>query len=149
MLHMKQKLLTNKKKVIAVVALFLVLCVGIILVITLGSKESGKKDGGFKTEQTEQGSKDEDVQEDENKAEANDEVNDKGNNNSGLEVLKPDEIAPENSSDASGSWDDTQESDTDAEDETNDQTENNDQGDEEEEKDEDILEDDITWGNVY
>ena len=134
---MLNKLLANKKVVITIVAILLAICVGAVIMVSFHSKETdGKKPGT----ETEQGREDTD--------------------DSGLEVLKPDEVDPENSSDASGSWENepnsgTQTDSSNTGNETdkvpsNDNVENNQENkDEEQEKEEDILEDDILWGDIY
>ena len=136
---MLNKLLANKKIVIIAIALFVAVCIGAVILITSSSKETGGKDTDTKTEHGNEDNK----------------VNDEEDDDTGLEVLKPDQTTPENSSDASGSWDDEPESNTqtdnanttDKTDESN-QTENE-GSDENPEKDEDILKDDNTWGDIY
>lgn len=141
-----QKLLANKKQVIIGGVLCIALLVVIIILVTLNSEETGAKDTGINIEQNKG---DTDTQE------AKDEINasDKGNNSSGLEVLKPDDVNPGDSSNASGSWGnesgaDVQTGDTNAIDKAQ-QNDNYDGGDKESEKDEGILKDDITWGDIY
>lgn len=150
---MLNKILANKKIVIATITLLLALCVGIIIFVASNTKDNGGKNIDTETEQ----SKEEENSKDEADA------NDKEDGESGLEVLKPDEVSPENSSDTLGSWDNTSDSGTQSgntntnvnTDKTDDQNQDSnsndsDEGDgEEPEKDEDILEDDITWGNIY
>ena len=143
---MMQKLLANKKQVIIGGVLCIALLVVIIILVTLYSEETGAKDTGINIEQNKG---DTDTQE------AKDEINasDKGNNSSGLEVLKPDDVNPGDSSNASGSWGnesgaDVQTGDTNAIDKAQ-QNDNYDGGDKESEKDEGILKDDITWGDIY
>lgn len=139
---MLNRLLANKKIVIIAIALFLAACVGAVILITPSSKETGGKGTDSKTEQGKEDNKD------------NEE------DNTGLEVLKPGQTSPENSSDASGSWGDTPQSNPQTGDTGNkiDKTENEkpneedkkDDGEEpEKDEDEDILEDDISWGNIY
>lgn len=147
---MHNKLLANKKIMIVVVSLLLVLCVSVIILVTSDSKETGGKDTDTRTEQNKE---DADFKDDKDEADEND--------NSGLEVLKPDEILLEDSFDASGSWGDTQEPNTQTRDKNNtdkiDQTESENLYDgenmkndgEDPGKDEDILEDDIIWGDIY
>lgn len=141
-----RKLLANKKQVIIGGVLCIALLVVIIILVTLNSEETGAKDTGINIEQNKG---DTDTQE------AKDEINasDKGNNSSGLEVLKPDDVNPGDSSNASGSWSnesgaDVQTGDTSAIDKAQ-QNDNYDGGDKESEKDEGILKDDITWGDIY
>ncbi len=143
---MMRKLLANKKQVIIGGVLCIALLVVIIILVTLNSEETGAKDTGINIEQNKG---DADTQE------AKDEINasDKGNNSSGLEVLKPDDVNPGDSSNASGSWGnesgaDVQTGDTNAIDKAQ-QNDNYDSGDKESEKDEGILKDDITWGDIY
>ena len=136
---MLQKLLANKKMVVVVVILFFILCIGVIIWETSGSKETDKSNSGVNKEQ---------------------EKEDK-NDTQGLEVMKPNEVAPEDSSDASGFWSATPESHnqtgdkTNTKDETdkvdNDNSTENDEGnvDDEQESDQEFLEDDITWGDIY
>lgn len=140
------KLLVNKQQVIIAGVLCIALLVVIIILVTLNSEETGAKDTGINIEQNKG---DTDTQE------AKDEINasDKGNNSSGLEVLKPDDVNPGDSSNASGSWGnesgaDVQTGDTSAIDKAQ-QNDNYDGGDKESEKDEGILKDDITWGDIY
>lgn len=140
------KLLVNKKQVIIAGVLCIALLVVIIILVTLNSEETGAKDTGINIEQNKG---DTDTQE------AKDEINasDKGNNSSGLEVLKPDDVNPGDSSNASGSWGnesgaDVQTRDTNAIDKVQ-QNDNHDGDDKESEKDEGILKDDITWGDIY
>lgn len=141
-----RKLLANKKQVIIGGVLCIALLVVIIILVTLNSEETGAKDTGINIEQNKG---DTDTQE------AKDEINasDKGNNSSGLEVLKPDDVNPGDSSNASGSWGnesgaDVQTGDTNAIEKAQ-QNDNYDGGDKESEKDEGILKDDITWGDIY
>lgn len=136
---MLKKLLANKKIVTLAVVLLLILCVGIIILVTSKSKENGNKDKDAQIEQSDE------------------------DDSSGLEVLEPNEVNPEDSSDASGSWKDLKEPDTqknnsgstDKKDDTNkteEQTPNknpNKEDKEEEKEDEDILIDDIIWGDIY
>lgn len=143
---MMRKLLANKKQVIIGGVLCIALLVVIIILVTLNSEETGAKDTGINIEQNKG---DTDTQE------AKDEINasDKGNNSSGLEVLKPDDVNPGDSSNASGSWGnesgaDVQTGDTNAIEKAQ-QNDNYDGGDKESEKDEGILKDDITWGDIY
>lgn len=143
---MMWKLLVNKKQVIIAGVLCIALLVVIIILVTLNSEETGAKDTGINIEQNKG---DTDTQE------AKDEINasDKGNNSSGLEVLKPDDVNPGDSSNASGSWGnesgaDVQTRDTNAIDKVQ-QNDNHDGDDKESEKDEGILKDDITWGDIY
>ena len=93
---MLNKLLANKKIVIIAIALFVAVCIGAVILITSSSKETGGKDTDTKTEHGNEDNK----------------VNDEEDDDTGLEVLKPDQTTPENSSDASGSWDDEPESNT-------------------------------------
>lgn len=118
----------------------------IIILVTLNSEETGAKDTGIKTEQN-KGDTDFSKDKDETA------VSGKGNGNSELEVLQPDDAVTEDSSDASGSWGnesgaDIQTGDTNAIDKAQ-QNDNYDGGDKESEKDEGILKDDITWGDIY
>lgn len=139
-----QPLITNKKIVIVAITLVLALLVGIVVLVTRNFKETGGKDTNIKTEQS-KGDKED--------ASAKDNEDD----NSDLKVLKPDEDTPENSSDASGSWGNAPDSETQGgnTNKTDDQSQNNnsndsDKGDyDESEKNGDILEDDITWGDIY
>lgn len=150
---MLNKLLANRKVVIVAIALLLAVCVGVIILVTSNSKETGGKDTNTKTEQ---GKEHVDLWDDNNE-----------DDDTGLEVLEPNQVSPEDSSDVSGSWGDESESNiqngdkniTDKTDDTNkrdeqtpsdnpNQTDKED-NDEEPEKDEDILEDDITWGDIY
>lgn len=152
-----KKLLTNQKIMIVALAVLLALIVGIVILVTPNSKDTGGKDTNSKTEQSKD---DADSQDDKKKTDASSGEDDGGNDGSRLEVLEPDEVAPENSSDASGSWEDTSHSNsqtgntntTDKTDQTEDnnpnETDKEDDGDEPE-KDENILKDDINWGDIY
>ena len=83
-----------------------------------------------------------------------------------LEILEPDEVAPEDSTDVSGTWGDetessTQESNTDSKEQNKTEVQNqgnssNDENEEknetvgnESEKEDGILKDSIDWGNIY
>lgn len=132
------------------VVILLLLYVGIFVFVRSNTKETGGNEAGSKTEQS-QGSNDEGTEKGHNE-DSND------NQSSTLEVLQPDEVAPEDSSNASGYWGDTSQSNPQTEDMGNkiDKTENEKpieedkkDNDEEQQKDEDILEDDISWGNIY
>lgn len=136
---MRNKLLANKKIVIMAIVLFVAVCVGASILITSSPKETDGKNTNTKTEKEKA---DEDGVED---AETDIDTNNKedsnpGNNGESLQVLSPNEIATDDSSDASGSWSDT----TDKTEETEDENPN-----EIDKEDEDILEDDITWGDIY
>lgn len=136
----------NKKQVIIAGVLCIALLVGIIILVIWNSKETSGRDTDIKTEQNKG-----DIDSQEDKDETN--VSGKGNNNSGLEVLQPDDAVTEDSSDASGSWGnesdaDIQTGDTNAIDKVQ-QNDNHDGDDKESEKDEGILKDDITWGDIY
>ncbi len=129
------RLLANKKIAITVLVLVIVLSVGIVILVTSESKKAKDNNADIKTEQSkEHGKEDTDSQ----------------NNEGGLEVLEPDEIAPENSSDASGSWK-TPSNSGNKKDDTSEKNENQDKdnGSNEPEEEKDILKDDITWGDVY
>lgn len=133
---MLRRIQTNKK-ITLVVALFLALCVGIIVAVMSECNESKNTNFDIKAEQDKEHKKDADVYNDT-------EVN------RGLEVLKPDEVAAEDSSNASGTWGNEAESNTQTGTEETDRTENKKPNDEDTEvKDEDILEDDIIWGDIY
>jgi len=94
-----------------VVALLLALCVGIVILVTSNTKESGGKNAGTQTEQSKDNA---DTIDDQDKTDTDDKASDKENTNnnesSGLEVVEPGIVIPENSSDASGEWGDTTES---------------------------------------
>lgn len=131
---MLRKIQINKK-ITLVVALFLVLCVGIIVVVMSECNESKNANSHIKAEQDQEDEQDTGIYDDTGV-------------NRGLEVLNPDEVATEDSSNASGSWGNEAESNTHTED--TDRTENQKPNDEDTEvKDEDILEDDIIWGDIY
>ena len=143
---MLRKLLANKKIMIVAAALLLTLCVGILILVTPNTKKTGGENPGSTTEQSKEDA---------------DSQNDKEKEGTGLEVLKPDEIVPEDSSDASGSWHNTsgsnaQTDNTDKTDEPEQPENNNPNGEDKEddsnvpEKDKDILKDDVHWeGNFY
>ena len=127
-----KELLTNKKVIIVACIIVLALIVGGVILVTKDSKKTGNKDTDTKTEQNNE----------------NMDANDKNDNGEGLEVLEPNEVAPEDSSSTSGSWGDelgtnTQTGNTNPtpSDQPNDTAK--------EEKDKDILEDDIAYGNIY
>ena len=151
---MLRKLLTNKKIVIITLSVLLFVIVGIVIFVTTNSIETGKNDTNPKEEQMMENT---DTKGD--KTDTDDKEDSQGNGSSQLEILEPDEVVPENSSDASGSWDNTSDSNTQSgnSNTTNktEQTENKDPNEkkeddgEDQEKDEGILEDDITWGNIY
>ncbi len=142
---MFRKLLSNKKILFVTLAVILVLIVGSIILVTQNAKETGEKNFGTKTEQDE---KDE-----------NSNKGDKEEAGLGLEVLEPDKVLPENSSNASGTWGDASDSNTqtgnsdmnDTTDKAEDKKPNEDKENEVDtpEDDEDILEDNITWGDIY
>lgn len=125
---MQKKLLTNKKIVIAVAILLFLLCVGIILFANSDSQETGGNNSDTEIEQ----SKEKETPKE-----------DKEKDDSGLEVLKPNEIKAEDSTDVSGLWKDASES--------NAQTGNTTMREktDKESKEEDILEDGVLWGEIY
>lgn len=145
-----KELLTNKKIIIVAFVIVLALIVGGVILVTMDSKETGNKDKDIKTEQ----SKGEVDSQGEKK---DTDANDNENGNSGLQVIEPDNVIPENSSDASGSWDNmsdsgTQSGNTNTNNNTNktdNQNQNSNSNDSDKEDDEDILEDDIIWSNIY
>lgn len=124
---MLSKLFVNKKLVVIVVILCLILCIGIWFIVGPDTKKTDDK--GTNVEQED---------------------------NNGLEIVNPDEEMTDNTTDASGAWDDTKAPATQPSDDTNDtdkqdheeeQTESNESDDSEEK--EDILEDDVIWGEIY
>ena len=139
---MFRKLLTNKRILIVLSAVILVLIAGTLILVTSDFKENDRKNTDSKTEQS---TEDIDSKKDED-----------GN---GLNVLEPDEIDPEDSTNASGSWKNT--SNFDAQSGNNDKTEKDNQTEsknpsedkeddsENVDKQDDVLEDDISWGNIY
>lgn len=129
----------NRKQVIIAGVLCIALLVGIIILVTWNSKETGGKDTGIKTEQNKG---DTDSSEDKDETD----VSGKGNDNSELEVLQPDDVATKDSSDASGSW--GNESGTTSQTGDTNTTEKAEQNDNNQD-DEGILKDDITWGDIY
>ena len=128
------KIVMNKKIIFAIVILLLILSIGIVMFSTSGSNESGKKKDTPKTEQDK-----EDV------------VDNKEDDSVGLEVLEPDNVSKEDTTDASGSWEKPSNSNKTDKEEKPENSNSNESTDEKqnEEKDEDILEDDIVWGDVY
>lgn len=134
-----QKLLANKKQAIITGVLCIALLVGIIILVSWNSKETCGKDTGIKTEQNKG-----DTEFSKDKDEAA--VSGKGNGNSELEVLQPDDAVTEDSSDASGSW--GNESGTTSQTGDTNTTEKAEQNDNNQD-DEGILKDDITWGDIY
>ena len=138
---MFKQLLTNKKIVIVALAVVLALIIGIMILVITDKKETGGKDSDIKTEQSEEdaNSKNDNEQE---------QSNDRGDDSAGLEILEPDEIATEDSSEASGSWGNESNSNAQTGDSnTYDKTE--DEKHDKPEKNQDILQDDIDWGNIY
>lgn len=141
---MLNQLITNKKIITVVLALILALVVGIAILVTPNTEETGVDNPSTKTEQGK---------------EETDFKDDKEDDSSELELLEPDEIAVEDSSDASGSWEKESGSDTqtgtsettDDTDKTEDNTPEEDKKDEGDnpEKDQNILKDDISWGDIY
>ena len=136
---MFKQLLTNKKIIIAVIVVLLLLSVGIVILVTSSTKENSGENIGTKVEQS---------KEDANTKEKED---DNENSDSKLEILEPNEVTPENSSDVSGSWDNASESNEKAEQPNTTVKPNKEQEDDGKESanEEDILEDNINWGNIY
>ena len=119
----------------------LVICVGIIFFVAFHSKEGKEAKDDIKTEQ-------DNIKDDANgNVDVNNEQEDKDSD--GLTVHQAGEITSDNSSDASGSWDDTQESVDKNDSSKGDQSENNKDSEKDEEDKEDILDDDATWGDIY
>lgn len=144
------KLLRNKKIIIAAIALLLALCVGIVILVTSNTKETGGKNAGTKTEQSKD---DADTTDDTDKTDADDKADDTADNestdNSGHQILKPNEVAVDDSSDASGDWDEEEETEeTDTQKDTTDDKAPEDEP-EDKEPEDDIEEDDISWGEIY
>lgn len=141
------KLRNNKKIIIVVAALLLALCLGIVLLVTSNMEETGNKNTDTETQQDKE---DADTTDDADKTDTDDKAEDKVNSNStdnnGHQVLKPNEVAVDDSSDASGEWGEEEESkpqkdmmgDKAPEDEPV-----------EDEPQEDIKEDNISWGEIY
>ena len=140
---MFKQLLTNKKGVIIILAILLTMIVGCLIFVALNTKRTGELDSDIKTEQSE---------EDTSQNDKEDKEENKESEGSKLEVLDPEEVTPENSSDVSGSWGEQSDSNTqvntsdssDKKEEVEDNPSNSNT-----EKEEDILEDDISWGNIY
>ena len=148
----KQQLTNKKKVIITAIALLIALVVGIMIFATSDTKETGSKDYDNKTEQ---GKEDSDSKEDEE------------DRNSQLEILESDEVEPEDSSNASGSWGNASNANTQAgNSDTTAQTDKVDdkkssegnkdevkvpqkEQEQEQEQEQDILEDDVSWGNIY
>ena len=136
--------------------IILALIAGIVTLMATNSKETGGKATDTTTEQNE--SRD-DTQDDGEDAGAND--NEEAG--SGLQVIGPEEVVHDNSSNASGDWDNTPDSEkqngnTSVNDNTNkadNQNQNNNpsvsdqENTKELEKGGDILKDEIDWGDVY
>lgn len=136
-----KQLLTNKRIVIVAIGFVLALIVAIVLLVTPNSRETnGSNSTNTKAEQDKVSA---DSQDDKDEVDANHKEEATGSDNSSLEVLEPNEVAPEDSTNASGSWDDASASENQTTDE--DKTDDG----EESEQDEDILDDDISWGNIY
>ena len=126
---MFNKTVMNKKIIFAIVILLLILGIGILIFTILDSEK--KENDTLKTEQ-----------------DGKDEIEDhKEEDSVGLEVLEPDNVSKEDTTDASGSWEKPSNSNkTDKEEKPEN---NSNESIEEKEEDEDILEDDIVWGDVY
>ena len=130
---MFNKTVMNKKIIFAIVILLLILGIGILIFTILDSEK--KENGTLKTEQ-----------------DGKDEIEDhKEEDSVGLEVLEPDNVSKEDTTDASGSWEKPSNSNKTDKEEKPENSNLNESTDEKqnEEKDEDILEDDIVWGDVY
>lgn len=146
---MFRQLLINKKVKIVTLSVLLALIVGFIILITPNTKKSSEEHSGTKTEQSKD---DADLNDKaENKSDDTSDVKDK--ENSRLEVLDPDETTTENSTNVSGAWGNSSDSNTQAGN-TNqtDKVESDDdkkQDNGHSENQGDILEDDITWGQIY
>lgn len=130
---MFNKTVMNKKIIFAIVILLLILGIGILIFTILDSEK--KENDTLKTEQ-----------------DGKDEIEDhKEDDSVGLEVLEPDNVSKEDTTDASGSWEKPSNSNKTDKEEKPENSNSNESTDEKqnEEKDEDILEDDIVWGDVY
>ena len=128
------QLLTNKKIVIGLIAVLFVSLVGIAILVTNNSQKTSGKDNDTKTEQ---GKEETGVKDDEGVEDSDTE----------LEVLQPDVISPETSTDVPGDWGDTSETssstgNTDAEDQTG-------NGGGQDNQEQNVLQDNIDWGNIY
>ena len=133
---MLSKFLKNKKVVIIAIVIFLAVCLGVIILSKISSEDASNKNTGVTIEQKE----------------------DNESDDSSLDVLEADEELSEDTSEASGDWNDSGESDTlennqpnktDKKEQPNDKDSNENKNDEESKKDEDVLKDDITWGDIY
>lgn len=126
---MFNKTVMNKKIIFAIVILLLILGIG-ILIFTISDSEK-KENDTLKTEQ-----------------DGKDEIEDhKEEDSVGLEVLEPDNVPKEDTTDASGSWDKPSSSNKNDKEEKPENNSN--ESTDEKEEDEEILEDDIVWGDVY
>ena len=146
---MFRQLLINKKVTIVTLSVLLALIVGFIILITPNTKESNGEPSGTKAEQ----SKEDDGFDNKAENKGDDTSDVKNKESSRLEVLDSDETTTENSSNVSGAWGNSSGSSTQAGN-TN-QTDKVQPGDDKKqdnghsENQEDILEDDITWGQIY
>ena len=136
-----RQILTNKRIQLVLLAFLLILIVGLVILFNSKQKGSGDTNSEIQAEHDkgDLGAKD-------------DKADNEEDNSPELEVLEPNEVAPENTSDVSGSWGDAHEfnthtNDTNSSDNT-DKTESENKS-EESKGDEDILEDDISWGTIY
>ena len=144
---MFRKLLVNKKNKIVVSIVLLAIMIGIIILVLSNNKETDGKGANTKIEQ---GQEDTDIQDDKSNTNVDDKKDVQESGGTSLEVLEPDEVAPEDFSDASGAWGNTSDSNTQTGNTTDNTDTTEDKGqDENKEDDDDILEDNIDWGNIY
>lgn len=144
-MKLKQLLINKKFKIVLFVFLFALIVV-IAILVTHNSKEVEDKES----------MNDIVVEDAEDKTTENSEVmDDSREEGNGLEILKPNEVDAKNSSDASGDWEVTEESNAQIDDKiTTDQTDDTPLSDEQnqdnkEDNGTDILEDDVEWGGIY
>ena len=136
-------LLSNRKIAIVAIVLLVAICAGVILLMVGSGKGSQPSDKGILTEQEKDNT---DFYGDESSSEvAEENQTDKDKNDSKPsddKILKPNEIPAGHISDVSGTWEDIPETDQKND---SDKTDENTEGEEQEE----ILEDEITWGEIY
>lgn len=110
---MLQKVVMNKKIIIPVLAFILVLCVGIVILVTSNNKDAGGKNTGIKTQQGKENADSVDDVDKTDKPGVSDKAdNQEDNKSTGLELVEPGTIIQGNSSDASGEWGESTESGT-------------------------------------
>lgn len=148
---MLQKVVMNKKIIIPVLALVLVLCVGIAILVTQNKEEASGKHTGNKTEQGKENADSVDDVDKTDKPDAGDKTdNQEDNKSTGLEVVEPGVVIQGNSSDASGEWGEPTDSETQSGDSTTTVVPEKTPSDEQQDNLEiDDPKDDKIWSEVY